>query len=506
MKYDVVIIGGGLGGLECAYLLARQGQRVLVLEQGAVPGGCLQSYCRHHLSFDTGFHYVGGLDEGQSLYAAFKYLGLLDLPWHRLDADGFDRVTIGNRTFSFAEGFESFASRLGDDFPSERVAIRHYAELLRLSSMQQLVSLHPHAERLQFSPGVPSPAELLETGAWTYLNEHFHDPLLIQVLSGTSLKMELRKESLPLFTFLHGNAGYIESSWRLKGDGSLMVHALVDHIQDQGGVVLCHAKVEQLVVKNGKITAAVCANGERYEGDWFISDVHPAQTCAWVQPAQAVKPAYVHRINSLENTFGMFTVSLRIQPHTLRYFNYNHYLYRQPNVWDFYQDTTCTGGLLISCRVPENGSEYTSQVDLLCPMSWQSCQAWEKTRVGRRGGDYKRMKQRKTQECIELAERVLPGLRRFSHGYTSTPITWRDYTFTPQGSAYGIRKDFRNPLLTMLSPRTPIPNLLLTGQNLWLHGVHGVTLTAFHTCAVLLGKEAIWEMIGNDINQDFKII
>ena len=61
MKYDVIIIGSGLGGLECGYILARQGKRVLILEQGNQPGGCLQSYKRKGMSFDTGFHYVGGL-------------------------------------------------------------------------------------------------------------------------------------------------------------------------------------------------------------------------------------------------------------------------------------------------------------------------------------------------------------------------------------------------------------------------------------------------------------
>ena len=66
--------------------------------------------------------------------------------------------------------------------------------------------------------------------------------------------------------------------------------------------------------------------------------------------------------------------------------------------------------------------------------------------------------------------------------YTSTPLTYRDYTHTPCGSAFGLRKDYRNPLMTMLSPRTPVPNLMLTGQNLMLHGVEGVTMTALQTC------------------------
>lgn len=81
MKYDVIIIGSGLGGLACAHILSKAGKNVLVLEKEAQPGGCLQSYKRNGFTFDTGFHYVGGLEEGQSLYAAFKMLGLENLPW-----------------------------------------------------------------------------------------------------------------------------------------------------------------------------------------------------------------------------------------------------------------------------------------------------------------------------------------------------------------------------------------------------------------------------------------
>lgn len=105
------------------------------------------------------------------------------------------------------------------------------------------------------------------------------------------------------------------------------------------------------------------------------------------------------------------------------------------------------------------------------------------------------LKEQMAEKCITLAERFLPGLRNISKYYTSTPLTWRDYTLTPEGSAYGIRKDFREPLMTILSPRTPIPNLLLTGQNLMLHGVHGVTMTALLTCAKVLGNEYIWNKL-----------
>ena len=70
MKYEVVIIGSGLGGLICARQLAQAGRRILVLERHAQPGGCLQSYRRGDMDSDTGLRYVGGLAEGQRLQAA----------------------------------------------------------------------------------------------------------------------------------------------------------------------------------------------------------------------------------------------------------------------------------------------------------------------------------------------------------------------------------------------------------------------------------------------------
>ena len=491
MKYDAVIIGSGLGGLECAHILSKAGMSVLLLERGTQAGGCLQSYRRHGLAFDTGFHYVGGLDKGQSLHSAFRHLGLLRLPWQRLD-NHFDRVTIGNQTFSFAQGYDAFVETLTVAFPAERDALNKYADMLKQCGEQQFDALNPQTEESSVL------SRLFETSAYQYLTETFHDPLLINVLCGTSLKMELRKESLPLFTFAHGNGSFIESSWRLKGDGSLIINSLADGIRMHGGEIICNAEVRELVEKDGKLVHAVCSNGEIYEGTIFISNIHPAVTCNLVKQSSRMKKIYRSRITHLENTFGMFTVSLRIKPQTLRYFNWNQYIYKEPDVWAFHLKNNPVSGVLVSCRIPEDGSKYVQQVDLLTPMNWSECEQWSHTEVGRRGEDYKAMKKRVADECITLAERFIPGLRdRITGCYTSTPLTYRNYTLTPEGSAYGLRKDFRNPIITLLSPRTPIPNLLLTGQNLMLHGLHGVTMTALFTCAEVLGKEPIWNIVKN---------
>ena len=481
MRYDVVIIGSGFGGLVCAHLLAKAGKRVLVLERQQQAGGCIQSYSRKGLALDTGLHYVGGLGEGQNLHKIFTHLGLMKLPWQRLDADGFDQITIGGETFAFAEGYDHFVDTLAARFPKERKALQQYVTMLQESD--------------SVSFGSDGAYRIFGLNAYDYLTQLFSDELLVNVLSGSAMKMELRKESLPLFTFAHGNSSFIQSSWRLKGDGNLIVKSLVDDLRSFGGDLVCNAEVEELVERDGQIAAARCKNGETYEGALFISDIHPAQTFELIKDSKLLKRIFRLRMKTMENTRGTFTASLVLKPGALPYFNHNKFVYRKANVWTYPEEDRETGGVMISCRVPETGSD-TRQIDLLTPMSWDECQAWSNTHVGHRGEDYLQMKQRKADACIALAETVIPGLRdMIEQQYTSTPLTYRDYTLTPDGSSYGVRKDCRNLVMTMLSPRTPIQNLMLTGQNLMLHGLEGVSMTALLTCSEILGFEYIKQII-----------
>ena len=487
MKYDIIIIGSGLGGLQCGYILAKEGYRVCILEKELQPGGCMQSYRRKGVALDTGLHYVGGLAPGNTLYPIFKYMNLMRLPWQHLDPEGFDRVMIGGRNFAYAEGREAFVETLSREFPSEREGLRHYATIMGEIGSHLHDAILPRDEVNFFN------TSLFSQSAYDFLNTTFRDPLLRNVLCGSSLKMELDMETLPLYTFAQGNNSFIESSWRLKGDGSMLVDSLIADICQMGGEVICNSGVEELVEQDGKLVAALTVNGERYEADWFISDAHPSVTVDLVKESSKIKKVFRRRIHSLANTYGMYTVSLIIKPNTLRYFNWNQYIYKEPNVWTYYQDNNPVSGILICCRVPEDGSPYTRNVDIVTPMPWDKVAQWSDTKIGHRGEDYRAFKNKKADECIALAETFIPVLNDMIEAkFSSTPLTYRDYTATPEGSAYGVRKDWHSPMLTLLTPKTPIPNLLLTGQSLTLHGLLGVSMTSLFTCAEILGKEKVY--------------
>ena len=152
----------------------------------------------------------------------------------------------------------------------------------------------------------------------------------------------------------------------------------------------------------------------------------------------ATRKVYRERISGLGNTWGAFTANIVLKEDRLDYLNRNIFIHE--------------GGMEVMVHfypVPE-GSRAT-HLDL-------------------------------------LASSRLPGLRdAIREVYTSTPATYRRYTLTPQGSAFGIRKDCTNVAATVLSSRTPVRNLYLTGQSLNLHGLLGVSMTSILTCREILG-------------------
>lgn len=481
MKYDVVIIGSGLGGLECGYLLAKCGMNVCVLERSHVLGGCLQTFKRGGRTFDTGFHYVGGLDEGQHLNRLFKYFGLMDLPWTRL-GDNCDDVMIDGEVYHIMTGHERYLESLAERFPAERENLKTYLDFLKN------VGDHIFDSFLGIGGGLYGDS-LFARSAKEYLCETIKDPRLRDVLAGTSLKMELT-DGLPLYTFAQINDSFIRSAWRIDGGGSLIAESLAESIKAMGGTVRKKAEVYDMTETNGCISSVSLSSGEVIECANVISDAHPAHTLSLIHNSNVLRHSFRQRISSLENTYGTFTANMSLKPGLIEYRDKNLYVYDRADLWK-YEPKDRTDRLLVSFYKPAEG-KYCDSIDLLTPMSWSETLPWADKPMGRRGESYVEMKRRKTEQCIELASRLIPGLPdAVERSWTSTPLSYKTYTNTIDGSSYGIRKDFSRCMFTVLSPSTPIRNLFLTGQNLNLHGILGVTMTSLFSCACLVGSDKV---------------
>lgn len=488
MRYDVVIIGGGLGGLQCGYALARRGFGVCVLEKEANLGGAIQTFTRGGVEFDTGFHYVGGLDPGQPLHALTGYFGLLDLPWHRMDVDGFDEVITGGKSYMFACG-DMFVEKLAEHFPKERENLAGFVKLLWKTNNELFDNtiLNTEGDMLEYFY-----SSLFSVSAYDYIHERFADPVLRELIMGASMKLEAHPQKLPMYVLAQTSGPYTQSAWRLRGGGMQVAERLRAGIEAAGGEVHTKTEVEALEGE-WEITAARLRDGRRIEGRMFISNLHPSTTFAMAGEGKLLRPLFRRRMDTLENTLGTFTANIKLKEGALPYLNRNQHIHSGRDPWSYHDHTpdTADNYVMASYPVPAEGTAAHS-IDLMTPMHWAEVEQWADTTVGRRGEEYKEFKRLRAERCIDIADRYIPGLAAaIDKVYTSTPLTWRDYTGTPNGSAFGVRKDFSELAYTILPPRTPIPNLWLTGQNLSVHGIMGVSMTSLMTLSAILGQNEV---------------
>ena len=487
MNRHVVIVGAGLGGLECGYILAKSGLKVTVLEHDAHVGGCLRSFKRGKITFDSGFHYIGGLREGESLYGLFRYFDLLDLPWQQLDEDCFDEVIIDGKSFPFATGHERFAETLTRFFPNQKDNLNTYIALLKQVGEHITDAFLPR-DTMEFYS-----RSLFARSAYDFLINTISDPLLRKVLSGSSLKMHLQRDTLPLYVFAQINNSFIQSAWRIRGGGQQIADRLSDNIRKAGGEVITQTTVTALHEKENGTIEVETTKGGIYTADYVICDIYPASVVNLLRDSKRLRKIYRHRIESLPDTFGMFTANILIHDDAdIPYLNRNIFIHdAEADLWD--ASTATAQSVMVSYYAGQRA------IDLLTPMRWSQVERWANAEAGHRGEDYVEYKQSIVRQCLQLVEKRLPQLSAaIEHVYTSTPLTYHHYTLTPHGSAYGIQKDWHSPETTVLSPATPVPNVYLTGQNLNLHGVLGVSMTSVLTCAQITDMESIQQQL--DIN------
>ncbi len=495
MKYDVVIAGSGLAGLQCAFILSREGYNVCLLEKNNQLGGCLQTFKRDNCVFDTGMHYIGSVEEGQVLGNLFRFFDLNGkLNLRKLDENAYEVIRYNDKEFRFPNGYREFSEAMAGYFPGERDAINKYTGKIReISNSADLI-------RLNELPG-------RRTGYFNYFSEGINDFLdsitgnkdLKKVLLGNSALYAGVKEKTPLYTPMIIHSTYIESAYRFVDGGSQVSDRLAEGIIKNGGTILKNARVERFLFNSGAVSAVQVNGNEKIEGRYFISGIHPKAMLPLLADVP-LKPAFFRRIEEIEDTYSIFSVYLAMKEKSLEYINSHYYIHRNDDAWqgDKYDEKKWPESYWIHFSPSSVSEKYGTAIIVSGYMKWDEVRRWENTTVEQRGDDYREFKLRKAEQMLSALEAEFPGIRsKIKSFYTSTPLTYRDYTGTFRGSMYGLLKDYSNPLKTMLMPRTRIPNLFLTGQNINIHGVVGVTIGSVITCGELIGIEKLLGRIRN---------
>lgn len=503
-KYDAVIIGSGMGGLTTAYILAKEGMRVCVLEKNRQIGGSLQIFSRDKAIFDTGVHYIGGLAPGQNLYRYFKYFDLIGkIKLQKLDENGYDVVSFRGdpNNYPHAQGYDNFVDQLSRFFPKERENLKQYISKIREVCLAfPLYNLEPDKKDFE-------KAWYLDIDSRTFIEGIIRDEKLRHVLGGSNMLYAGLEGKTPFYVHALVVNSYIESSYRCIDGSAQIAKHLSASIREMGGEIFNYSEAVKFQFSGDLIDSVELKNGERIEGKLFISAIDLAKTVDMVEGPQ-LRNAYKSRIKGLENSISSFIVNAVAKEGAIPHLTHNMYHFTVNNVWSGpnYKNETWPETIGVFGTTSSKQPEHTENFTVMAYMRYDECNKWANTfqtlpdHSEGRGEDYEAFKIEKAEKILGVLYERKPEWNGKMKSYTcASPLTYRDYIGSRDGTLYGIIKDYNEPMKSFITPRTKIKNLYLTGQNINLHGVMGVTVNSMVTTSEILGHPYLINKIRSEV-------
>lgn len=466
-QYDVVIVGSGLGGLVSSIILAKEGYSVCVLEKNNQYGGNLQTFVRDKTIFDTGIHYIGGLDKGQNLHKYFKYLGIIDqLNLKKLDDDRFDVISFEDdpNEYPHAQGYENFVKQLTAFFPEEKENISLYCE--KLKTVCDSFPLYNVNWEGKYE------SEILELNAKDTIDSFTKNEKLKAVLAGSNFLYAGIPDKSPFYVHALSVNSYIQSSWRCINGGSQITKQLLKQLKKYGGEFYKYKEVTRFNVEENKVISVDLKDGTQVSGSIFISNIEPKTTLK-MAGEENFRKAFVNRIQNLDDVISAFSLYIVFKPESFKYINHNFYHFKKSSeVWTTqdYDEDSWPKSYMASMNASKKNEIWADGMTFLTYMKYEDVVPWADTfnttaEENDRGESYEEFKSRKASKFLDEIEIKFPGIRDCIKSiHTSSPLSYRDYIGGHNGNMYGYVKDSNNPMKTMIPSKTKLDNLYLTDK------------------------------------------
>ena len=510
-NWDSIVIGSGIGGLTAAALLAKHGgKRVLVLERHYVAGGFTHVFHRPGYEWDVGVHYIGETRSVASpVRAAFDHVTEGRLKWNPMP-DIYDEFRIGDQVYQLPSGAQRYEEMLKTRFPAESAAIDRY--LAAIQASERASQLY-HAEK-----AIPSVASKV-AGSWMrsgYLK--WASRTTAEVLG----ELTSNRELIAVLTAQWGNYGlppsqssfsmhatvvrhYFEGGSFPVGGAARIAESILPVIEREGGKVVISAEVEQILVERGRATGVRMAGGREFRAPLILSDAGAANTYNRLLPPQtpgvdairadlqAIGPSmsYICLYAGLDQTaseLGFTGTNLWVHPSSDFEGNLNRFM----------DNPTGPFPLLFisfpSAKDPEFESRHPGHatVEVITVAPYTLFERWENTSWKKRGEDYDLLKRCFAERLSGELQRLLPSTRgHIAHAELSTPLSTRNFANYSRGEAYGIKAIPARFQLRTLGARTPVRNLLLTGQDVASLGVTGALFGGVIAASAALGRNLV---------------
>jgi len=428
VKYDVIIIGAGLGGLTAGAKLAKEGKKILLLEQHDRPGGCATNFKRKDFTLEVGLHEMDGLDAADMKTKVFKDLGVFD-EVEFLKLPEFYHFVQGNYRFTMPHDPEQAASELTAEFPEEEKGIKTYFEKLMSKPKRRLDEDH------------------VETSVGEYLDSIIQSDLLKLILLGNLGYFHDDPYTLSLSYYTLAQGSYFRGGGNfIKGGSQKLSDYLLRFIEKNGGKVLLKHMAKDILVENGKAVGVRYCKKSRPEkliedfADDIIANNAIPTVAAEMLPEAFGKPLAT-QLEGIKVGASLLTLYLGFQK-PLKEIGSKYYSYF---VYD--ESVKTQADILENNKADFESRSFTfvdySQVDSALAPAGKSvgavcCVDYPEFWEGMSKEEYRNKKEEVAQIFIDKLDKMIPGLKDQVEYYeTGTAKTVGKYILTPQSAVYG---------------------------------------------------------------------
>jgi all-trans-retinol 13,14-reductase len=474
---DVVVIGGGFGGLSTAIVLARLNLRVTLVERESRPGGVLRSYTREGVDCPVGVHYFGSAAPGELLGDFLDLLHIRPaLKLRRLGTSGvIDRFFFDDEIFDLPDTAERLEGSLAARFPEAPDAVAFAMRVCR-AGMASLRTDRTAAEH----PPLPMTRTAAEV-----LGEMRLPRRLVDILALQGFLLGVNLSDCPASFLMMATASLLMSAWELGCTGSEMANALTARALALGVDIVAADPVTQVLVNDRRACGIRLRSGRELAAGTVAAAIHP-KTLVELLPSESVPRSYREGIGHLKETGGILcTIALVDESqHPAQ----DHNLFRVRG-----EPSRLLEGVYGQFR--DSGLPGKTRLTVLVESDYADWAAWHDTRTGKRGPSYRAEKLRRAELALEEIEKVTGTLHGPRIIDVWTPLTMRDWVGAPEGCTYGVRHSASDGLDFLVLSRPPLHGLFLVGQNAIAPGLLGVAMGVLRAAGTIGGRQALADLL-----------